>query len=264
MVRIILKYQSLTITYITCSLEATYVGTQISCLRLANRLRVNDFFWRDTIPTDLSMQKDLELEWFCNYPHSSYNVSMERFLSKVPLSAFIRLTRWIPTERLKDILCSHLAPLIKPHIQHYLKDPESFAHFLCWAAYVPDSELAINSCGDAVANHCWPGDLRQIVLAHTENPENPENPEPLSTFGSIDIKKFTNLFSLPSINFLHDALFIVLKTVELELRHSRRYVDYLSYDLAENVALFHDQVETSAQVRNRRRVGHGAAGPTNP
>ncbi|KAF9035831.1 hypothetical protein BJ165DRAFT_1615272 [Panaeolus papilionaceus] len=197
--------------------DATYVGTQISCLRLAHFLQLQrNIERRDTIPMDLHLQKDLELEWFCNYPHSSYNVSVEHFLSKVPLSIFIRLTQWIPTERLKDILCSHLAPLIKPHIQPYLKDSESFAHFLCWAVYVPDSKLAINSCGDAVVNHRWPGDLRQIVLAHTENPE------PLTTRRSVDIKQFTNLFSLPSINFLHDALLIVLTTVELGLRHSRR------------------------------------------
>lgn len=95
-----------------------------------------------------------------------------------------------------------------------------------------DIYYTIDSCGDAVVNHRWPGDLRQIVLAHTENPE------PLTTRRSVDIKQFTNLFSLPSINFLHDALLIVLTTVELGLRHSRRYVDYLSTDPADNLALF--------------------------
>ncbi|KAF9035836.1 hypothetical protein BJ165DRAFT_1533319 [Panaeolus papilionaceus] len=115
--------------------DETYVGAQISFLRLLHQLSM--VYYEET-----STEVDQELVHFCDFPNSSYHASVECFLSQVPLSTFIRLTRWIFFLRVEStVYCSapgytlfaQLAALIKPHIQSHLKDPDSFAHFLCWA-----------------------------------------------------------------------------------------------------------------------------------
>ncbi|KAF9035822.1 hypothetical protein BJ165DRAFT_635579 [Panaeolus papilionaceus] len=167
-----------------------------------------------------------EVEHFCDFPNSSYGASVERFLSQVPLSTFIRLTRWISALRTEysvyyslpgRTLFRHLAALIKPNIQPHLKDPDSFARFLCWAAYVPGSRLSAQGHDYASSNHRWPRDLRHIVLVMTVLPS--EFPFSLA----FSHEEICALFSIPSMSFLNSALLIVLKALELGLRHSRRW-----------------------------------------
>ncbi|KAF9035849.1 hypothetical protein BJ165DRAFT_636088 [Panaeolus papilionaceus] len=165
-----------------------------------------------------------EVEHFCNFPNSSYGASVERFLSQVPLSTFIQLARWIvplwasfPGSNPAYTLFRHLAALIKPHIQPHLKDPDSFARFLCWAAYVPGSRLSTQGHRNPSSNHRWPADLRRIVLVITVLHEESRIYQHL-----YDSELFT-LSSIPSMKFLCDALLIVLKSLELGLRDSRRW-----------------------------------------
>ncbi|KAF9035833.1 hypothetical protein BJ165DRAFT_635779 [Panaeolus papilionaceus] len=200
--------------------DETYVGAQISFLRIASPIVFSRF---DKVSPDVRQ----ELEQFCDFPNSSYGPSVDRFLSQVPLSIFIRLARWIEplwatftmTYSIQGYtLRRHLAALIKPHIQPHLKDPGSFARFLCWAAYVPGSTLSTQHRDNALSNHRWPEDLRRILLIMTVLQDE------LYTSWPFYYRELCTLFSIPSKKFLYDALLIVLKTLELGLRDSRRQV----------------------------------------
>ncbi|KAF9035828.1 hypothetical protein BJ165DRAFT_1533314 [Panaeolus papilionaceus] len=200
--------------------DETYVGAQISFLRLVGQLLIFNFHNASTVVHQ-------EVEHFCDFPNSSYGASVERFLSQVPLSTFIWLTRGITALRGSysayyslpgRTLLRHLAALIQPNIQPHLKDPDSFARFLCWATYVPGSRLSTQGHDYASSNHRWPRDLRHIMLVMTVLPSE----FLISPFFSHE--DFCTLFSIPSTSFLNSALLIVLKALELGLRHSRRQV----------------------------------------
>ncbi|KAF9044186.1 hypothetical protein BJ165DRAFT_1479627 [Panaeolus papilionaceus] len=210
--------------------DETYVGAQMSSIRI-----VDCVMRRGRLVTPAFADFRRELEDFYDFPNSSYGASVERFLSKVPLSSFIRLTQWIAAADSKGTFCRHLARLIKPHIQPYLVDPASFARFLCWSIDVPGSRLTTEGRNNSSSDHRWPADLRCIVHALTIIPQPPID------YPRFNYERFCVLFSVPSMSFLYDALLITLKTVAFGLRHSRRWKSAIEYprprdqELLENI-----------------------------
>ncbi|KAF9035814.1 hypothetical protein BJ165DRAFT_635393 [Panaeolus papilionaceus] len=188
--------------------DETYIGAQWSFLRVFSRAL------NEASPSVELVREVAELSSFSK-PSSTYHAAMSRFLGHFPVSVVVDQTFYM----MEHFLClSDNAPEsgtriwqsyvtqftlhIKPYLDPYLSNPRLFSLFLSWVFYIPHQrqEMAnkINDGTDLIqlSNHSWPVDLRRLCVE-------------MSNY--FNYRFFLELLSIPSQEFLDDALIIMLK-----------------------------------------------------